>query len=144
MMRSLGTDEGEGERKSMGVYSREEIERAFQHYWQTGAVDEDWEGFADNFAPDVLYVEHVLGTMKGRERVRDWILPIMEEYCELYTAYEWHTIDEEGGRAIVYAAACEQHDPDHKQKRTRNHWGSGPAWTRGAPSWFERPGAKNR
>ena len=177
----------------MGKYSREEIERAFQHYWQTGAVNEDWEGFAYGFAPDVLYVEHVLGTMKGREQVRDWIIPIMEEYCELYTAYEWHTIDEEGGRAIVYmqnrrdhpsgtgtidfpgvtilqyagdgrwsleedywavpaanasvkeyAAACEQYDPDHKQKRTRLHWGSGPAWTQGAPSWFERPAAKGR
>jgi len=193
MMRSLGTDEGEGERKSMGVYSREEIERAFQHYWQTGAVNEDWEGFSNCFAPDVLYVEHVLGTMKGREQIRDWIIPIMEEYCELYTAYEWHTIDEEGGRAIVYmqnrrdhpsgtgtidfpgitilqyagdglwsleedywavpaanasvkeyAAACEQYDPDHKQKRTRLNWGSGPAWTQGAPSWFERPQAKGR
>jgi hypothetical protein len=114
----------------------------------------------------------------------------MEEYCELYTAYEWHTIDEEHGRALVYmqnrrdhpsgtgtidfpgitildyagdglwnaeedfwavpasrvalkqyAEACEKHDPDHKQKRTRLNWGSGPAWTQGAPSWFERPGA---
>ena len=40
--------------------------------------------------------------MHGREKIRAWIKPIMEEYCELYTAYEWHTIDEEAGRAIVY------------------------------------------
>jgi hypothetical protein len=115
----------------------------------------------------------------------------MAQYCELYTAYEWHSIDERTGRAIVYmqnrrdhpsgvgtidfpgitileyggdglwkaeedywavpasrralkvyAEALQKHDPDHKQKRTRNDWGSGPAWTRGAKTWFERPGAK--
>ncbi len=36
-----------------------------------------------------------------------------------------------------YKAACEQFDPDHKQKRTRKNWGNGPAWTQGAPTWFE-------
>ena len=40
-----------------------------------------------------------------------------------------------------YAEACEKHDPDHKQKRTNLNWGLEPAWTQGAPSWFERPGA---
>jgi hypothetical protein len=177
----------------MAGFRRGEIEEAFRHYWQTGAVNEDWDGFANNFTEDVLYVEHVLGTMRGREQVRDWILPIMEEYGELYTAYEWHTIDENAGRAIVYmqnrrdhpsgrgtidfpgvtileyagnglwrreedywavpaatastqayAEACQRYDPDHKRKRTRLHWGSGPPWTRGAPSWFERPGAGTR
>jgi hypothetical protein len=29
-----------------------------------------------------------------------------------------------------YAAACKQFDPEHKTKRTRNNWGSGPDWTR--------------
>ena len=41
----------------------------------------------------------------------------------------------------AYAEACAEHDPDHKQKRTRRHWGSGPAWTQGAASWYERPGS---
>ena len=86
----------------MGKFGRDEIEQAFQHYWETGAVHENWEGFANNFTQDVRYIEHVLGTMNGRESVRNWIIPIMEEYCELYTAYEWHTIDEEHGRALVY------------------------------------------
>lgn len=174
----------------MGKFSGEELERAFRNYWQTGAVNEDWDGFADNFTEDVCYVEHVLGTMRGREAIRPWIKKIMEEYCELYTAYEWHTVDEENGRVIVYMqnrrdhpsgtgtidfpgitilgyagddlfnyeedywsvpggqatikeylAACEQHDPEHKQSRTRLHWGNGPSWTQGARSWYERPGA---
>jgi hypothetical protein len=178
----------------MGKFSREELERAFRHYWQTGAVNEDWQGFADNFSEDVVYQEHILGTRHGREAVRAWIVPIMEEHCELYTAYEWHVVDEQGGRVLVYmqnrrdhpsgtgtidfpgitileyagdmkwsreedfwalpaarqvaaayAEACARHDPGHKQKRTRANWGQGPAWTRGAATWFDaRPKAAQR
>jgi len=166
----------------MARFGADEIEEAFRRYWRTGAVGERWVEWSELFTPDALYVEHVLGTMHGREKIREWIVPIMEEYCELYTAYEWHTIDAEGGRAIVYmqnrrdhpsgkgtidfpgvtileyagdglwkleedfwdvprartamkeyADACREHDPDHKQKRTRRDWGRGPAWTRGAP-----------
>jgi len=173
----------------MTHFSREQLERAFQLYWRTGAVGEDWDAWADLFTEDAEYVEHVLGTMQGREAIRSWIKPIMEQYCELYTAYEWHTVDEAAGRVIVYmqnrrdhpsgtgtidfpgitvldyagnnqwrreedywavprayatveeyAAACEQFDPSHSAKRTRRHWGEGPAWTRGGSSFFDRPG----
>lgn len=175
----------------MGRFSGDELERAFRDYWKTGAVNEDWDGFADHFTEDALYMEHVLGTMHGREEIRRWIKPIMEEYCELYTAYEWHIVDEARDRIIVYmqnrrdhpsgtgtidfpgitivgyaggglfdyeedywavpagrtavreyAVACEKYDPDHKQKRTRSSWGNGPSWTQGAPTWFDRPGAR--
>ncbi len=173
----------------MGRFGRDELEQAFRNYWQTGAVGEDWDGFAELFTEDALYVEHILGNKNGREEIRAWIKPIMEEYRELYTAYEWHAIDEASDRVIVYmqnrrdhpsgrgtidfpgitvlhyagdglfdleedfwslpeaegvfreyARACEKHDSEHRQKRTRQHWGSGPAWTQGAKSWFERPG----
>jgi hypothetical protein len=86
----------------MGKYSRAELEQAFRLYWQTGAVGEDWDAWANLFTEDATYIEHVLGTMQGREVIRAWIKPIMEQFGELYTAYEWHTIDEDGGRAIVY------------------------------------------
>lgn len=85
----------------MGSFAREEIESAFRHYWRTGAVGEDWDGFADCFTPDALYVEHVLGTHHGREAIRAWIKPIMERYGELYTAYDWHLVDPDGGRVVV-------------------------------------------
>ena len=86
----------------MGKYSREELDSAFKHYWRTGAVGEDWDAWADLLTEDATYHERILGTMQGREAIRAWIKPIMEEYCELYTAYEWHLIDEENGRLVFY------------------------------------------
>jgi hypothetical protein len=173
----------------MAAFDHDEMEEAFRSYWQAGAVGERWDDWADRFTEDAEYVEHVLGDLHGREAIRAWIKPIMAQYGELYTAYEWHVIDPASGRAVVYmqnrrdhpsggdaidfpgltilhyagdgrfdyeedfwavpgaqrayqayAEACAKHDPEHKQKRTRQNWGSGPAWTRGAPSWFERPG----
>jgi ketosteroid isomerase-like protein len=82
------------------VTDRAEVEEAFQHYWQTGAVGEDWEAWADLFTDDALYIEHVLGTMHGRDEIKRWIVAIMNEYSEMYTAYEWHII--EGDRVVMY------------------------------------------
>jgi hypothetical protein len=86
----------------MAKFTREEIERAFRRYWRSGAVGEDWDAWADLFTPDANYVEHVLGNLHGREAIRAWIKPIMEQYRELYTVYEWHTVDSDSGRVIVY------------------------------------------
>ena len=86
----------------MGTFTRDEIEQAFQLYWRTGAVGESWDAWADLFTEDADYVEHVLGNLKGREAIRNWIKPIMAQFGELYTAYEWHMIDESKGRVCVY------------------------------------------
>lgn len=173
------------------TYARDEVEDAFRRYWQLGAVGEDWDAWVDEcFTEDVLYLEHVLGVKRGREEVRAWIKPVMEEYGEIYTAYEWHQIGD-AGRVVVYmqnrrdnpepgaapidfpgitvlqyagggrfsleedfwplpegieamkryARACDQFDPDHKLKRTRDHWGDGPEWTRGARTYAMSRGA---
>ena len=172
----------------MDAFSRVELEDAFRTYWRTGAAGEDWNAWADLFTEDCTYFEHWYGLMHGRETVRAWIVPIMEKYGEIYTAYEWHVVDPERGRVVLYVqnrrdhpsgrgtcdfpgvslleyagggkwkreedywavkareaamreyeAACQRHDPDHAQKRTRLDWGNGPAWTKGGRSWFERP-----
>ncbi len=86
----------------MGVFSRDEIDLAFQKYWRSGAVGENWDAWANLFTEDATYVEHVLGNLKGREAIRAWIKPIMAQYGELYTAYEWHSVDEHSGRVMVY------------------------------------------
>lgn len=79
----------------------DEVEQAFRSYWSTGAVNEDWDGFADHFTEDAEYREHVLGFLHGREEIRAWINRIMGEYPEIYTAYEWHVCTDDG-RVVVY------------------------------------------
>ena len=81
-------------------YSRDEVEEAFVHYIRTGAVGEDWNAWADLFTEDAVYVEHVLGNMRGRAEIKRWIVQIMAAYPELYTVYEWHQI--EGDRVVFY------------------------------------------
>src|SRR5215470_4187041 len=78
---------------SMGAFTRDELEQAFRHYWQTGAVGENWDAWADLFTEDAEYVEHVLGNLSGREAIRNWIKPIMAQYGEIYTASEWQRRD---------------------------------------------------
>ena len=86
----------------MPRFTRDEIEAAFRHYWACGAIAEDWDAWVECFTEDVTYVEHVLRTMHGREAVRAWIKPIMAQYGEIYSAYEWHMVDPETGRVCVY------------------------------------------
>jgi hypothetical protein len=86
----------------MGTFTASELDAAFRTYWQTGAVGENWDAWADLFTEDALYVEHVLGNMHGREEIRKWIKPIMAQYGELYTVYEWHSVDPVLGRVVVY------------------------------------------
>ena len=85
----------------MPNYDIDEVERAFRSYWEKGAIGEDWDAWSDLFTEDVEYIEHILGSKHGREEVRDWIKPIMAEFGEMYTAYEWHMC-EPSGRIVVY------------------------------------------
>ena len=86
----------------MTHFDRDEVEAAFRNYWELGAVGEDWDAWCDEcFTEDVTYIEHILGSKNGREEVRAWIKPTMEEYGEIYTAYEWHMVGDDG-RVVVY------------------------------------------
>lgn len=80
----------------MARFDLEEIEEAFRHFWYTGMIREDWNAWADLFTEDVVYDERVLGTMRGRETVRQWIVPLMEQYGEIYGVYGWHETDPSG------------------------------------------------
>jgi hypothetical protein len=83
------------------TFAIEEIEAAFRKFWWTGMIREDWNAWCDLFTDDVDYHERVLGSMKGREAVRAWILPLMERYGEIYGVYEWHHVDP-SGRVVFY------------------------------------------
>ena len=86
----------------MAKFTRDELEQAFRTYWRTGAVGEDWNAWCDLFTEDASYIEHMYGNMHGREAIRAWIVPIMVKYGEIYTAYEWHIVDPDSGRIVVY------------------------------------------
>jgi hypothetical protein len=46
--------------------------------------------------------------------------------------------------SAAYAHACAESDPQYAARRTRNNWGSGPEWTRGRATYFDRVGAAKR
>ena len=98
----------------MTTFDHDEVEAAFRNYWQLGAVGEDWDALCNEcFTEDVTYIEHVLGRHNGREEVRAWIKPTMEEYGSIYTAYVWHMLSPDG-RVVVYMQNRRDH-PDPKQ-----------------------------
>lgn len=89
------------ESRSDRRFDLKEIEEAFRHFWQTGMIREDWVAWTELFTEDVVYEERVLGTMRGRAAVREWIIPLMERYREIYGVYEWHHADP-SGRLVFY------------------------------------------
>jgi hypothetical protein len=95
------------------TFDRDEVEAAFRTYWELGAVGEDWDAWCDEcFTDDVTYIEHVLGNRNGREAVRAWIKPTMEDYGSIYTVYEWHIIE---GRRVVVSMQNRRDHPDATQ-----------------------------
>lgn len=83
----------------MADHDRSEVEAAFKRYWQVGNIEERWSDWADCFTEDVVYVEHVFGTMHGREAVRGWITQLMRENLHVHGALEWYVIE---GDRVVY------------------------------------------
>lgn len=80
-------------------FSRDEVERAFRNYWTVGALNEDWQQWPEVFTEDVLYVERIYGTMRGKARVRDWILELMNNNQHVHAVLDWYMI--EGHRVVI-------------------------------------------
>ena len=94
------------------MFTRDELAEAFAKFEQTvarAAETRDWDPWVEQYSPDVVYVEHAAGTMRGREEVRAWIWKTMETFPGSYmTAFPslWTVIDEPTGRVI-----CELDNP---------------------------------
>ncbi|BCO38288.1 nuclear transport factor 2 family protein [Mycobacterium heckeshornense] len=93
-------------------FSRAELVRAFDAYEQTvarAAETRDWEAWVQQYTPDVEYVEHAAGTMRGRDEVLAWISATMSTFPGSHmVAFPslWSVIDEPTGRII-----CELDNP---------------------------------
>ena len=96
----------------MPRFSREELTQAFATFEATvadAAHTRDWNTWVRHYTPDVDYIEHAMGTMKGRDEVRAWITKTMSTFPGSYmTEFPslWSVIDEDTGRVI-----CELDNP---------------------------------
>lgn len=93
-------------------FSRDELAAAFNAYEQTvarAAETRDWNAWVQQYTPDVEYVEHAEGTMRGRDEVLAWIRKTMSTFPGSHmVAFPalWSVIDEPTGRII-----CELDNP---------------------------------
>ena len=97
------------------TFPRDEVQAAFEHWWSVGNAGEDWASWVQLFVPDVEYLDHFWGPLRGRTEVDRWIHAVMKGVPEIYGAYEWHTID---GDTVVF----------HYQNRRDNPSDDGPPY----------------
>jgi SnoaL-like domain len=92
----------------MGRFSRQELEEAFAGYRQRAlqaGASGDWATWADQFTEDATYVEHLYGTMGGREAIRRWITKTMGSFpgnCMPHYPIEWYVVDEARGWIVCH------------------------------------------
>ncbi len=93
-------------------FSRAELTDAFATFEETvagAARTRDWNAWVGHYTPDVDYIEHAAGTMKGRDEVRAWVTRTMNSFPGSHmTDFPalWSVIDEQAGRVI-----CELDNP---------------------------------
>jgi ketosteroid isomerase-like protein len=83
----------------MPMFPRSEVESAFQHFIAVGDSG-DWNAWADLHSEDGVWVEHHLGTFRGREAIRKGIVAVMAQAPPMEFPVEWSMID--GDRVVFY------------------------------------------
>lgn len=83
----------------MSTWTRDEIEDAYRHFVAVGD-EQDWDAWADLHTEDGVWVEHHLGTVRGREAIRTLIKKAMAAAPAMLFPVEWHVI--EGNRVVYY------------------------------------------
>jgi hypothetical protein len=87
-------------------WSRQELEEAFAAYQARGAEagrTGDWAGWAEQFTPDAVYVEHHYGRFEGRDAIRAWITETMSAFpgsAMPEFPIGWYVIDEDRGWVV--------------------------------------------
>jgi hypothetical protein len=83
----------------MSRYARSEVEAAWRHFIAVGDSG-DWNAWADLHSEDGVWVEHHLGTFRGREAIRKAIFEVMKPVPMMKFPVAWHVI--EGERVVFY------------------------------------------
>ncbi len=79
--------------------AREEVEAAWRHFVAVGDSG-DWNAWADLHSEDCVWVEHHLGTFRGREAIRKAIVEVMRPVPMMEFPIGWVVI--EGSRVVFY------------------------------------------
>ena len=83
----------------MPTFDRAEVEAAYHHFVEVGDSG-DWSAWPDLHSEDGVWVEHHLGTFRGREAIRKAILDVMKPVPMMVFPVEWYAI--EGNRVVYY------------------------------------------
>jgi hypothetical protein len=83
----------------LSTFLRAEVEEAWRYFVAVGD-SADWNAWADLHSQDGTWVEHHLGTFRGREEIRKAIVEVMKPVPMLSFPVEWHVI--EGNRVVFY------------------------------------------
>lgn len=83
----------------MADWPRSEIEAAYQRFVAAGDA-QDWDAWTDLHTEDGIWVEHHLGTFRGRAEIRAGIKEVMASAPPMTFPVEWHVI--EGSRVVFY------------------------------------------
>ena len=83
----------------MADFPRSEVEAAWQRFVAVGDSG-DWNAWADLHSLDGVWVEHHLGTFRGRDAIRAAIMKVMKPVPMMTFPVAWHAID--GNRVVYY------------------------------------------
>jgi hypothetical protein len=83
----------------MPQFPRSEVEAAYRHFVAVGDSC-DWNAWADLHSDDGVWIEHHLGTFRGREAIRTAITKVMKPVPMMTFPVAWHVI--EGSRVVYY------------------------------------------
>ena len=83
----------------MSNWKRSEVEEAWRHFVAVGDSG-DWNAWADLHGEEGVWIEHHLGTFRGREAIRKAILDVMKPVPMMSFPVAWHVID--GDRVVYY------------------------------------------
>jgi ketosteroid isomerase-like protein len=81
------------------AFERQEVAAAFERFVAVGDSG-DWNAWADLHSEDCIWLEHHLGTHRGREAIRRGILEVMKPVPMMFFPVDWYMI--EGNRVVAY------------------------------------------
>lgn len=92
--------------------ARGEVEQAFHAILTRGLTDEDWVGWTEHLSEDVLYVERLFGTLRGRDEVRRWITDLMAVRADVHGVLNWYVVS---GDRVVFDMTNRIYHPEAGQ-----------------------------